>query len=269
MNAEPERACAPNEVRARADAEAVSRGDLWRSLAEDTGCRVVLLSQRGTILAFNEAAARVLGRWNPPRVGTDYALCFPPVLRPVIEALIRAVIEGDDARRGGAVVSRYLTGGLHSVSRTRVVPLPSGEPGVMMVARTLDVPVPVAEILSQLDGRVSREGVLGELASLSDRELEVAMLIAAGMSDEDIAEELHRSVRTVHSHRRMIGRRLNVRTRAEIVRAMADRGLVARVSRGRAGGFDRAGESADGEPLPPLANFGPEAATRMPALTDN
>jgi hypothetical protein len=67
----------------------------------------------------------------------------------------------------------------------------------------------------------------------------------------------------------MIGRRLKVRTRAEIVRAMVDRGLVARVSRGRAGGLDRAVGSADGEPLPPLANFGPPAAPRIAAVVDN
>jgi DNA-binding NarL/FixJ family response regulator len=61
------------------------------------------------------------------------------------------------------------------------------------------------------------------LARLTPREREVLQMIARGMRDREIAEELSLSVRTVESHVAQVLRRLHVRSRAQAaMRYMAE-----------------------------------------------
>jgi two-component system response regulator NreC len=61
---------------------------------------------------------------------------------------------------------------------------------------------------------------------LTDREREVLKLIAEGQMNKEIAEKLDISVRTVERHRENIMSKLNLHTRAELVRYAADKGLI-------------------------------------------
>ncbi|OGK81367.1 MAG: DNA-binding response regulator [Candidatus Rokubacteria bacterium GWA2_70_23] len=56
------------------------------------------------------------------------------------------------------------------------------------------------------------------LARLTEREKEVLALIAEGHTSEEIAERLHRSVHTIHSHRAHIVEKLGLHSRAELMR---------------------------------------------------
>lgn len=62
---------------------------------------------------------------------------------------------------------------------------------------------------------------------LTVRERDVVRLIALGHSNREIADRLVLSVRTVETHRARIKRRLNLRTRAQLVRWALDQGLLA------------------------------------------
>jgi two-component system response regulator NreC len=53
---------------------------------------------------------------------------------------------------------------------------------------------------------------------LSDREREVLRLLALGHTNQEIAQQLYISVRTAETHRAHIMRKLNLSTRAELVR---------------------------------------------------
>ena len=64
------------------------------------------------------------------------------------------------------------------------------------------------------------------LSTLSPRELDVMRLIALGHTNAEIAEQLFLSVRTVESHRAHIMDKLDLSTRAELVRAAIDHGLI-------------------------------------------
>jgi DNA-binding NarL/FixJ family response regulator len=64
------------------------------------------------------------------------------------------------------------------------------------------------------------------LATLSDRELEVLRLVAAGLSDNDVADRLVLSPHTVHRHVANIRTKLGVASRAAAVAAAARAGLV-------------------------------------------
>jgi two-component system response regulator NreC len=61
---------------------------------------------------------------------------------------------------------------------------------------------------------------------LSPREAEVLRLIALGHTNNEIAEELYLSMRTIESHRAHIQQKLGVRTRAELVRYALERGML-------------------------------------------
>jgi len=66
----------------------------------------------------------------------------------------------------------------------------------------------------------------GPGGELSEREVEVLALIANGLTNAEIAERLYVSVRTVETHRAHIHQKLNLRTRAELVRVAREAGLL-------------------------------------------
>ncbi len=61
---------------------------------------------------------------------------------------------------------------------------------------------------------------------LSDREHEVLQLLALGHTNQEIAQQLHISVRTAETHRAHIMQKLGLSTRAELVRHALAHGLL-------------------------------------------
>ncbi|HVT75875.1 MAG TPA: response regulator transcription factor [Acidimicrobiales bacterium] len=66
----------------------------------------------------------------------------------------------------------------------------------------------------------------GPGGELSEREAEVLRCIAMGLTNAEIAERLFVSVRTVETHRAHIQQKLDIRSRAELVRFARDTGLL-------------------------------------------
>ena len=67
--------------------------------------------------------------------------------------------------------------------------------------------------------RPARELVAGPLAPLTAREREIAILVAAGRTNREVAEQLVLSARTIEAHLRNIYAKLGVRSRVELARA--------------------------------------------------
>lgn len=63
----------------------------------------------------------------------------------------------------------------------------------------------------------------GPSDALTDREREVAILIARGLTDRQISSELSISERTVHNHVRKILKKLDLRSRAQLAAWVAER----------------------------------------------
>ena len=63
-------------------------------------------------------------------------------------------------------------------------------------------------------------------AGLTDREVDVLRLVALGLSDAEVAEQLHLSVRTVNAHLRSVYRKLGVRSRTAAGRLAHEHGLI-------------------------------------------
>ena len=68
----------------------------------------------------------------------------------------------------------------------------------------------------------------GPPGDLTERELDVLRLIALGHTNNEIADQLYLSVRTVETHRAHIQQKLGMSSRAEIVRYALDHDLIER-----------------------------------------
>ena len=78
----------------------------------------------------------------------------------------------------------------------------------------------------RLGARVAAEPPPGPPDGLSEREVEVLRMVALGHTNNEIAEELYLSVRTVETHRAHIQQKLRLGSRSELVRYALDHGLV-------------------------------------------
>ena len=64
------------------------------------------------------------------------------------------------------------------------------------------------------------------LSQLSSRERQVLELVALGYTHREIAEQVHLSVKTIETYRARIAQKLQLRSRAELVRYALDLGLL-------------------------------------------
>lgn len=72
-----------------------------------------------------------------------------------------------------------------------------------------------------------REGApVSKTDNLTPREQEILKLIAEGYTNKEIAELIHRSVKTVQAHRARLMEKLNLHDRTEIVRYAIRKGLI-------------------------------------------
>jgi two-component system, NarL family, response regulator NreC len=78
----------------------------------------------------------------------------------------------------------------------------------------------------ELGARLAAEPETASPDDLSNRELEVLKLIALGHTNNEIADNLYLSVRTVESHRAHIQQKLGLSGRADLVRYALERGLI-------------------------------------------
>lgn len=84
------------------------------------------------------------------------------------------------------------------------------------------------EELKQADGfdKVDSETIdLGPLDVLTSRELEVLALLGQGLAAAEIAKVLHRSVKTINTHRENIGKKLKIDDRVKLANVAQRAGL--------------------------------------------
>ena len=78
----------------------------------------------------------------------------------------------------------------------------------------------------QLGARLAAAPENARPGDLTDREAEILKLIALGHTNPEIAAQLYLSVRTIEAHRSHIHQKLNLATRAELVRFALENRLV-------------------------------------------
>src|SRR5262249_3150368 len=91
--------------------------------------------------------------------------------------------------------------------------------------------LPLAPSTRQLIERFAAEesrnpGAWSSVGSLTERESEVLTLVARGLSNDEIADQLHLSVETAKTHVKTVYTKLGTRDRAQAVIAAYESGLV-------------------------------------------
>ena len=180
---------------------------------------LILFDLEGVILELNDAAAASLNRAKDTIRGRGYREVFFPALSERFETAFARALAGE------RVESCFVHFGVRWISGLTKTTLADGVPGVLCLARRADTTLPFEEVSELAAVQEDRDDVLGDLASLSEREVQVALLIGSGATDRTIAELLHRSVRTVHAHRRSIGRKLSIESRSQMQAMVRERGL--------------------------------------------
>lgn len=87
------------------------------------------------------------------------------------------------------------------------------------LAERVEQALAVDTAMHQVDARVQERAA--RLSSLTEREHEVMLRVAAGKLNKVIADELHVSVRTVEVHRARVYAKLGVRSAAEVATLLA------------------------------------------------
>ncbi|MGE5703119.1 MAG: response regulator [Clostridia bacterium] len=87
-------------------------------------------------------------------------------------------------------------------------------------------PSATKSLIQEFIQRVQSGEDQGKFDVLTDREREILSLIAKGYSNKEIAEQLILSVKTIETHKTKIMEKLHLKTRPELVRYAAKKGLL-------------------------------------------
>jgi pSer/pThr/pTyr-binding forkhead associated (FHA) protein len=159
---------------------------------------------------------------GPVRVGRDagceVVLADPQVSR--LHAVITAAPDGwlleDVGSRNGTFVNGRKVAGVHAIA-------PSDRIMVGNFVLVLHAGDEAVETVGADDAPTTRVQLE---TGLSAREIEVLRLVCAGDTDQQIAEALFISVKTVHSHMDRMREKTGCRRRAELIRYAMDHGVA-------------------------------------------
>lgn len=202
---------------AAADPQAV-----WDALVEDSGRYVAIVDGDGRIVYINRHA------WKDVSVdatgGAPESLhdLFSPEIARERAGFVRRV-----ASTGRPLTIDGFLGG--RLVRMIMRAMPSGESGdakVFVMGYPMTEEQPTGSIVQDEGPIRAHHDDLGRLAGLTDREREVLKLIGFGLSTSEIADRLHRSVKTVEWHRASLGGKLGVTNRVELARIAIATGIA-------------------------------------------
>ncbi len=184
---------------------------LWQALVEDSEARVGLTTLEGEVLWANDIARqRHAARLPRPLDGMNM---YDLVPQPIAEEFRRA--KEQCLSTGHPVTIETVIDGVQTHLTYRVVA--RGErPVFLVVARDAVQPLADHSDHPEHPYRTTSTRDLGRLSVLTRRELEILALIGEHLTSQQIADRLHRSVKTIEWHRVSIGRKLKVRSRTEL-----------------------------------------------------
>ena len=204
------------------DADVVlGRGDavtgvLWDSLFNDTGAMVFVLDGEGHVQWMNHVTRAAVG--CPTDSTNLHDLCTGSVAAERL-AVTRSVLE-----TGEPISLLGMCGGMMRRSTYRALP---GTGLVLVTCRSLatEAVEDHDNVIGGVPATPAKAHDAGAIAKLTPREREVLMLIGRGLTTQQIADRLGRSVKTVEWHRLSLGTKFNVTNRVELARIAIHAGI--------------------------------------------
>lgn len=196
---------------------------------------VAILDETGRVLYGNPQISRMLrgpGAHPDQAVGRMIGELYPEGFANERIANIRHVFE-----TGKPLLVRLIWRGYQLYSWILPIDDAASEPGaeaatgasprrVLIIARRSGSDGHPLELVQEPVEQVDAELIdLGPLDVLSPRELEVLTLIGQGLSAAEIAKTLHRSVKTINTHRENIGKKLRLDDRVKLASIAQRAGL--------------------------------------------
>jgi len=201
---------------------------IWNVFTTDPTTGVSLVTVEGVIMYINDQSTRIF--FDEPidpktLVGKSlYDIGFSEEwARERIDLFSQMKESGD------SILLRTVWHGKQQFSWMSIVGDAEGDGGERVLVITRRIPA-TEEAKYMLEGNhevISSDLMrLGELESLTPRELEVLALLGQGMSIKEIAGALFRSVKTIENHRESIGRKLKKTRGVDLARIAHTAGLV-------------------------------------------
>lgn len=157
---------------------------------------------RGTALWTHDEQAE---RWFTELAGPDWCLDEPPILMATVVSLLaraRAIAEGRE--RGQATARMRSLTGRWMTAHASCLPTSAGDPALTSIVIQPAKSAQIAPIIVQA-------------YCLTGREQEITRAVARGLTNVEIAAELHLSAHTVRDHLKAVFAKVGVGTRGELV----------------------------------------------------
>ncbi len=206
----------------RADGPEIDKSSLWSALSLSPGIGVSITDAEGNLIFVNDTAKLLFSK----SVDIDYRGktihdFHPPAFAKERLALIRRVL-----KEGKALSICHIYHGRRIQST--VWPIHDHRPpyGRAIVVTHERSNEPVSSLLTNNCETVSSAYIdLGPLNVLTQRELEVLVLLGHGMSVPEAAAVLYRSPKTIQRHKASISEKLHARGQADLVAIVTAIGL--------------------------------------------
>jgi len=202
--------------------------DIWKNFTSDPTTGVTVLTTDSVILYINEQSSRIF---------FNDAISADELIGKSIHDLgfaeewaeERNAIHQQISQTGEPVLLRTVWHGRQQFSWMSLIEPDEHDDRqrILVITRRLPSGEEVEHLLEG-EHAVQHSSVirLGDLQTLTPRELEVLTLIGQGMTIKEIAAALFRSVKTVENHRESIGRKLKKTRGVELAAIAKSAGLV-------------------------------------------
>lgn len=218
-------------------------------LFSDAGVGIAVVDAEGRVLHANEAAARVFTRGSAAKVvGRSLRDVLPKKAAEERTAIAQQVITSGQP---AAVYDLWSGLALRAIVRPLAPCSKSSKPTALAIIRREaelgegivapgDEATPAARVVC------TTEWDLGVFKTLSSRELEVLALIGEGYSNAQIAERMHRTVKTVEFHRGTISQKTGIDNRVKLALLSQQARLYERLWGNQAWASGRSGAEGQG-----------------------